>query len=177
MFIYKVWWTAFLCIYTPQPFYCCFPSQLIKHCCSLTSTFGASILFCFLFALLSGRGCFGSGAILSSKCWPMEGGVWVGDLVYMCVCTQLCYSASVLRSNANKSNSWNLKWQNFSPFHSPMFVLGYSAAFHSCEVNRFSLSAKSVAAGNLRAGQLDMILYKNSCTFMVQRCYAVFLCF
>lgn len=77
--------------------------------------FGLLPYFAF-YLYLPYRGCFGSDAIFSSKSRPVEGGVRVGDLVYMCVCTQLCYSASVLRSNANKSNSWNLKWQNFSPF-------------------------------------------------------------
>lgn len=145
-----MWRTAFLCIYTP-PLCRSFPSQLIKHCCSFTSTFWASILFCFLFVLALERLFWVRRGSRLQSADQMEGGVGVGDLVYMRVCTQLCYSASVLRSNANKSNSWNLKWQNFSPFHSPMFVLGYSAAFHSCVVNWFLTKRQECGSRELQS--------------------------
>lgn len=79
------------------------------------------------------RGCFGSGRNLVFKAGDQWKGMFEWEIwcIRVCVCTQLCYSASVVRSDANKSNSWNLKWQNISSFHSVMFVLGYSAAFHS----------------------------------------------
>lgn len=107
----------FLCIYTPTLLCCPFPSQLIKHCWSFTSTFlGFDLILLFICTCPREVVLGQTGAILSSKRWPMNGGVRVGDLGCMYVCTQLCYSASVLRSNANKSNAWNLKWQNFGPF-------------------------------------------------------------
>lgn len=140
------------CAFTLHHLSCCpCPSQLIKHCCSFPSAFWASSYFA-LYLFLSYRGCFGSGAILSSKRWPVEGGVRVGDLVYMCVCVYtimlLCVSSQI---KCQQKQLWNLKWQNFSPFHSLMFGLGHSAAFHSCEVNRFLTKSQEWGSRELKS--------------------------
>ena len=122
------------------------------------STFWASILFCFLFVLVLER-LFWVRHNLVIKATNGSGRQSGRFGVYMCVCTQLCYSASALRSIANKSKSRNLKWQTFSPFQSLMFVLGYSAAFHSCVVTWFLTNLQECGSGgNSWTGQLAMIL-------------------
>lgn len=104
----------------------------------------------------------------------MMGGESVRFGVSDCVYTRLSYSASILRSKANQSNAWNLKWWNFSSFfHSQMFVLGYSTALHSCVVNWFLTKRLRSVAGNLRACQLDTgILNGKNGTFIAHIFYA-----
>lgn len=36
------------------------------------------------------RGCFGSDTVFSSKWWPMQGDVWVGNSAYACVRVRVC---------------------------------------------------------------------------------------
>lgn len=115
LFVQKVWWTAVLCVHTPPRLCCTFTFTANQTLLQLQNILGFQHVFIFICTCTYLRGCFGSGAISSSKRWPMQRGVRVGRVVYLCVCvcvhTHLCYSASVLRSNANKSDFWNLKWQ------------------------------------------------------------------
>lgn len=91
-------------------------------------------------------------------------GVWEWDIwcIHVCVCTYKCYSASVLRSNANKSKLLKSKVAKLHPFSLTDVCFQYTVLrFIHVSWTDFSPSARSVAAGNLRAGQLDVIsLYK-----------------
>lgn len=146
-----MWWAAYLCSYTPPPLCYSFPSQLIKHCCSFTGTFWASILFCFLFALVLER-LFWVRRNLVFKAMTNGRRGW-GVLEWEIWCIFVCVHnyATLLHFSDQMPTKASLEiWSGKTSALFRAWCLDWDTVLHFIHVwwTEFSLSTRSVAAGS-----------------------------